>query len=195
MNVKKSLIRSAVIIGIVVLSVFFGIIVQSFTERAERAKYPLAFEEFVNKYSYDYGVPKNVIYAYIKCSSDFKGDLLSDNGEIGLMQVSPKLLEKYKEELHDPYDAGMLYDPETNIKYGTYHLSKIYLKVGTWRAVYASLSVGVERVTEWLSDERYAEIADLAKPKLKVIPDEAASRYAELLESTADKYKTLYFED
>ena len=195
MNVKKSLIRSAVIIGIVVLSVFFGIIVQSFTERAERAKYPLAFEEFVNKYSYDYGVPKNVIYAYIKCSSDFKGDLLSDNGEIGLMQVSPKLLEKYKEELHDPYDAGMLYDPETNIKYGTYHLSKIYLKVGTWRAVYASLSVGVERVTEWLSDERYAEIADLSKPKLKVIPDEAASRYAELLESTADKYKTLYFED
>ena len=195
MNVKKSLIRSAVIIGIVVLSVFFGIIVQSFTERAERAKYSLAFEEFVNKYSYDYGVPKNVIYAYIKCSSDFKGDLLSDNGEIGLMQVSPKLLEKYKEELHDPYDAGMLYDPETNIKYGTYHLSKIYLKVGTWRAVYASLSVGVERVTEWLSDDRYAEIADLAKPKLKVIPDEAASRYAELLESTADKYKTLYVED
>ena len=175
MNAKKAFIRSAVIICIAVLSVFFGIIVQSFTERAERAKYPLSFEEFVNKYSYEYGVPKNVIYAYIKCSSDFKGDLTSDGGEIGLMQVSPKLLEKYKEELHDPYDAGMLYDPETNIKYGTYHLSKIYLKVGTWRAVYASLAAGVDRVTEWLADERYADIGELAKPKLKVIPDEAAS--------------------
>ena len=195
MNAKKAFIRSAVIICIAVLSVFFGIIVQSFTERAERAKYPLAFEEFVNKYSYEYGVPKNVIYAYIKCSSDFKGDLTSDGGEIGLMQVSPKLLEKYKEELHDPYDAGMLYDPETNIKYGTYHLSKIYLKVGTWRAVYASLAAGVDRVTEWLADERYAEIGELAKPKLKVIPDEAASRYAELLEKTAEKYNKLYFEN
>ncbi len=195
MNAKKAVIRSAVIIGIAVLAVFFGIIVQSFAERAERVKYPLAFEEFVNKYSYDYGVPKNVIYAHIKCSSDFKGDLLSDSGDIGLMQVSPKLLEKYKEELHDPYDAGMLYDPETNIKYGTYHLSKIYLKVGTWRAVYASLVVGVDRVTEWLSDERYAEISDLAKPKLKTVPDEAASRYADLLEKTAEKYKKLYFEN
>ena len=195
MNVKKSVVRGAVIIGIAVLSVLFGIIVQSLTERAERSKYPLGYEEFVNKYSYDYGVPKNVIYAYIKCSSDFKGDLLSDNGDIGLMQVSPKILEKYKEELHDPYDAGMLYDPETNIKYGTYHLSKIYLKVGTWRAVYAALKVGVDQVTEWLSDERYAEITDLAKPKLVTIPDEEASRYAELLEETAEKYKILYFED
>lgn len=195
MNVKKSLIRTAVILGIALLAVMFGLIVQSVTDKAERSKYPLKYEEFVNKYSYDYGVPKNVVYAYIKCSSNFDSSLLSDSGDIGLMQASPKLLETYKEELHDPYDAGMLYDPETNIKYGTYHLSKIYLKVGTWRAVYAAVSAGVDKVEEWLANPDYSEISDLAKPKLITIPDEDAARYASRLEETAEKYKTLYFED
>ena len=195
MSFKRAAIRSAVIIGIVVLSVLFGVIIQSFSDRAERSNYPLKYEEFVKKYSYEYGVPQNVIYAVIKEESGFDSSLLDDGGEIGLMKVSPKLLESYKIELRDSYDTGMLYDPETNIKYGVYHLSKIYLKVGTWRAAFASLKVGTDKVLEWLASEDYAETSETSKPKLKIIPDNEAKVFTERLEETAERYKQLYFED
>ncbi|MBR6918468.1 MAG: transglycosylase SLT domain-containing protein, partial [Clostridia bacterium] len=103
--------------------------------------------------------------------------------------------EEYKEELHYSYDTGMLYDPETNIKYGTYKLSKIYLKVGTWRAVYAAMSAGEDTVLGWLEDDRYSEKSELAKTKLTVIPDKEAELFTKRLEETAEKYKTLYYED
>lgn len=195
MNFKRAAIRSAVIIGIVILSVLFGIIIQSFSNRAERSKYPIMYEEFVKKYSYEYGVPQNVIYAVIKEESGFVSSLLADGGEIGLMKVSPKLLESYRTELRDSYDTGMLYDPETNIKYGTYHLSKIYLKVGTWRAAFASLKAGTDKVLEWLENDDYTERSENAKPKLVFIPDSEVKSYTERLEDTAEHYKKLYFED
>lgn len=195
MNFKKAALRSAVIITIIVLSVLFGVIFQTASDKAERSKYPLKFEEFVKKYSYEYGVPQNVIYAVIKCESDFDSSLLSDDERIGLMQLSPAILDEYKTELHDPYDTGMLYDPETNIKYGTYHLSKIYLRVGTWRSVFASLTAGVDTVEGWLADKQYSEISEKAKPKLVTIPDAKASEYAARLEKVAEKYNNLYFDN
>lgn len=195
MNFKKAALRSAVIITIIVLSVLFGVIFQTASDKAERSKYPLKFEEFVKKYSYEYGVPQNVIYAVIKCESDFDSSLLSDDERIGLMQLSPAILDEYKTELHDAYDTGMLYDPETNIKYGTYHLSKIYLRVGTWRSVFASLSAGVDTVEGWLADKQYSEISEKAKPKLVTIPDAKASEYAARLEKVAEKYNNLYFDN
>ncbi|MBR6918142.1 MAG: transglycosylase SLT domain-containing protein, partial [Clostridia bacterium] len=91
---KKAVIRSAVIIGIAVLSVIFGIVFQNLTDKAERKNYPLEYKKFVEKYSAEYGVPENVIFAVIKCQSDFDSSLLSDEGEIGLMMVSPYTLEE-----------------------------------------------------------------------------------------------------
>jgi len=195
MNLKRAAVRSAVIIVIAVISILFGVVFQKVSDNAERTKYPLKFEEFVNKYSDEYGVPKNVIYAVIKCESNFDSSLLSEDGNIGLMQLSPQVLEDYKTELHDPYDTGMLYDPETNIKYGTYRLSKIYIKVGTWKAVFASLNAGVDKVSEWLQNEEYSEIAEMAKPKLVNIPDEEINKYTERLEKVSDTYRRLYFND
>ncbi len=193
MKLKSAAIRSAVIIGIIVLSIIFGVIFQSVSDRLDRKKYPREFGEFVTKYSEEYGVPGYVIFAVIKCESGFDSSLLSDDGKIGLMQVSPEVLEKYKDELRDPYDTGMLYDPETNIKYGTYNLSKLYLKLGTWKAVYAALMTGEEKVVSWLEDERYSVTEEFSKPTLEVIPDPDAAEYAEKLYDTAEKYKNLYY--
>ena len=195
MNFKKAAMRSGIIIAIALASLIFGIAFQKISDSAERSKYPVQYKEFVEKYSDEYGVPKNVIYSVIKCESEFDSSLLSDDGKIGLMQVSPETLEAYKEELHDPYDKGMLYDPETNIKYGTYRLSKMYLKLGTWRSVFAAMSAGEETVLEWLADPAFSEISEMAKPKLVNIPDDEVRKATEKLEDVSEKYKDLYFEN
>ena len=193
MNVRKTVMRSGIIIAIILASIIFGFVFQKVSDNVERSKYPLEFKGFVEKYSSEYGVPQNVIFAVIKNESGFDSSLLSEDGRIGLMQVSPETLEEYKEELHDSYDTGMLYDPETNIKYGTYRLSKIYLKVGTWRAAYAAMATDVDTVLSWLENEEYSEIAEMHKPRLVTIPDENAAEFTERMEKAADKYKELYF--
>lgn len=193
MNYKKAAVRSAVIICIAALSVIIGIIYQNLSVKADKNRYPVEFADFVEKYSDEYGVPEYIIYAVIKDSSDFDSSLLAETGEIGLMQVSPDILEQYSSALRDNYDAGMLYDPETNIKYGTYHLSKLYLRLGTWKAVFAAMHTGEPTVQEWLLDETVSDIEENVKPKLRDIPDKDCEKYTEKLLKISDKYKYLYF--
>lgn len=195
MSFKKAAVRSVIIIAIALVSVLFGIIFQNLSDKAERSKYPLKFEEFVSKYSYEFGVPKNVIYSVIKCESNFDSSLLSEDGKIGLMQLPPEVFEEYKTELHDSNDVGILYDPESNIKYGTYRLSKMYIRVGTWKSVFASLDVGADKVCDWLEDKDISEIAEMTKPKLINIPDAEVKKHVEQLEKVSETYKRLYFED
>ncbi len=193
MKIKKAANTSLIIIAVLLVSVIFGFIFQKVYDGIERKEYPLEYKDFVEKYSYEYGVQKSVIYAVIKCESDFDSSLLSPDGKIGLMQVEPETLDRYKEELHDSYDTGMLYDPETNIKYGTYKLSKMYLRLGTWRSVFAALASDEDTVAIWLENEEYAEISDKAKPKLVNIPDKEVKKSTGKYEEVSEKYNYLYF--
>lgn len=193
MELKDTLKRSVIIIATVALSVVIGIIFQTVSTAIDKKENPLRFEEFVEKYSNEYAVPEYVVYAVIKNSSDFDSSMLSDDGKIGLMQVSPEILEKYKGTLHDNYDSGMLYDPETNIKYGTYYLSRLYVDLGTWESVYASLYIGEETVEEWLCDTGISDISENVKTKLRDIPDKQTAKYVKRMSETSDIYKKLYF--
>lgn len=193
MNYKKAAIRSVVIICIAAVSILIGVIYQNISIKIDKNKYPVEFSDFVAKYSDEYGVPEYIIYAVIKESSNFDSSVLAETGEIGLMQVSVELLNLYSSSLRDNYDAGMLYDPETNIKYGTYHLSKLYLRLGTWKAVFASMHAGEETVLEWLADESVSDIEENVKPKLRDIPDKECNKYTEKLLEISETYKTLYY--
>ena len=193
MNFKKAAIRSVVIIVIAAVSILIGFLYQNISEKRDMKKYPLEYTEFVTKYSSEYGVPEYIIYSVIKVESNFESSLLSETGEIGLMQVKPELLKAYSGSLRDNYDTGMLYDPETNIKYGTYHLSKMYLRLGTWKSVFAAMYAGEEQVIEWLADENVSDIEENVKPKLRDIPDKGCRKFTEKLVKISDSYKHLYY--
>jgi len=192
-NFKKAAVRSVVIIAIAAVSILIGFLYQNISEKADMKKYPLEYTDFVTKYSSEYGVPEYIIYSVIKVESDFDSSLLSEDGEIGLMQVKPEHLKVYSGSLRDNYDTGMLYDPETNIKYGTYQLSKMYLRLGTWRSVFAAMYAGEETVTAWLSDEAVSDIEENVKPKLREIPDKGCRKFTEKLEDISETYKNLYY--
>lgn len=195
MDLKKAVLRSILIISIICISVLIGFAYQKISTSADMAKYPLKYEESVEKYSDEYGVPQYVVYAVIKNESNFDSALLSDSGEIGLMQVSPDTLEMYKGSLKDNYDTGMLYDPDTNIKYGTYRLSKLYIRLGSWKSVYAAMCVGEMEVEGWLADTDISDIGENVKPSLRDIPDRETEKYVKKLVKIADTYKSLYFDD
>ena len=148
---KKAILQSAVILVILALSVVIGFLYQVISDRADRAKYPQPYSEYVTKYSTEYGVPEYIIYSTIKVESSFNSNAESSAGAIGLMQIMPDTFEWLVSLTKDGYEKGMLYDPETNIKYGTYYLSYLYLKYNDWKTVSAAYNAGPSAVDEWLA--------------------------------------------
>ena len=86
----------------------------------------------------------------------------------------------------------MLYDPETNIKYGTYYLSRLYNRFGDWDTALAAYNGGEGNVSEWLKDKKYSD--DGIKLKTDKIPDEFSEtkNYVKKVNKALKKYKELY---
>ena len=154
---------------------------------------PEEYKPLVEKYSQEYGVPKEVIYAVIKTESDFEASAKSDKGAIGLMQMMPKTFEWLaKDILHDPYNVDMLYVPEISIKYGTYYLSRLYNRFGDWDTALAAYNCGEGNVSEWLADPKYSE--DGVKLNVNKIPREfrETKLYVKKVNKALKHYRELY---
>ena len=84
--------------------------------------FPLDYYEEIDKISNKYKVDKEIIYSIIKIESNFREDIVSYKGAIGLMQIMPATGE-WMAKCHDiPYCEKMLLDPVYNIKIGTFYL-------------------------------------------------------------------------
>lgn len=87
--------------------------------------YPTEYEEYVTKYGIEYNVEPALIYAIIKTESSFDPKAESEVGARGLMQLMKEAFEWLKYRMNDKSDINFdsMFDPQTNIKYGTYYLS------------------------------------------------------------------------
>jgi len=128
MNWKSTARRSAVVVGILILSVVCALLYQIVWDEIDRQRYPRQFSEYVSEYSAQYGVPEYVIYAVIKVESDFVSNAESHAGAIGLMQIHPENIEWITMRLKRNSESGMMYDPRTNIEYGIHFA--IFILVG-----------------------------------------------------------------
>lgn len=154
---------------------------------------PDQYVEFIEKYSKEYGVSEEMIYAVIKTESGFDSSAVSNKGAVGLMQMMPSTFEWLTADiLRENLDRGMLYDPETNIKYGTYYLSRLYNRFGDWDTAIAAYNGGEGNISEWLDDTKYS--ADGKKLDIEKIPDEFSEteNYVKKVNRAMNKYKELY---
>ncbi len=190
MKYKKALVRSAVIISILLLSVLTGFLFQFIWDKVDRANYPRDYSEYVEQYAGQYGVPEAVVYAVIKTESSFSSGAMSDAGAVGLMQIMPDTFNWLMTMTKESLEEGMLYDPATNIKYGTYYLSYLYLRYNSWDEVFAAYNAGHGNVDEWLEDEQYTD----KDGKLSRIPFEETKNYVKKVNNAIDVYKRLYYE-
>ncbi len=87
--------------------------------------YPTEYEEYVTKYGTEYKVEPAFIYAVIKTESSFKPKAESEVGARGLMQLMEEAFNWLKYRMGDNRDINFdsMFDPQTNIQYGTYYLS------------------------------------------------------------------------
>ncbi|MBE6646773.1 MAG: lytic transglycosylase domain-containing protein [Ruminococcaceae bacterium] len=183
------------IIILIVIAIVFGLLFDLVCTLIERSSYPKPeeYSEFVTKYAHEYGVDEALVYAVMKTESGFDSSAVSSKGAVGLMQIMPSTFEWLTNDIfHEHLDKGMLYDPETNIKYGTYYLSRLYDRFGDWDTAIAAYNGGEGNVSEWLSDPKYSD--DGKKLNVNKIPSEfrETENYVKKVNKALKKYKELY---
>ena len=124
----------------------------------QRYTHPLRYESYVEKYSRENGLDKYLVYAVIKTESGFDPGAVSNVGARGLMQIMEDTFDWVKFRLGDE-DARYLdmYDPETNIRFGSYFVSYCLLRyddhLATAAAAYHN---GVGAVDALLKETQYS---------------------------------------
>ena len=178
-----------VFIIIIALSIGIGFFAEHIKAKLDIASHPREFSEFVEKYSEKYKVPEKVCYAVIKCESGFDSAAKSAAGAIGLMQIIPSTFEYLCSLEREDYETGMLYDPETNIRFGTYYLSILYERFGVWETAFAAYNAGPSRVDGWINEGKADDMGRLTE-----IPIEETNTYVERVNRALKMYENLYYQ-
>ena len=184
----KGKIKTAILILLSVSIVFTAFFVTG--RSVMKIIYPLKYSEYVEKYSADFGIDKNLLYAVIKTESSFNPDAVSSADAVGLTQITPETFEWLKTKLGEEEKDISLTDPEVSIKYGAFFLGYLLDEFSNTDTALAAYHAGRGRVNEWLEDE---SISPDGK-NLAEIPIKETAHYVRKVNKALNVYNKLYQE-
>ena len=156
--------------------------------------YPTDYEEYVLKYCKEYHTDPVLVFSVINTESSFKPKATSDVGARGLMQLMEDAYDWVKFRLDDDSKSfDDMYDPETNIKYGTYYLSFLMERYDdSIELTAAAYHCGMGQVDSWLEDGTISA----EKFDVKDIPAEndQTSHYVNKINDAYKAYKEILSE-
>ncbi len=166
------------------------LIVQNILHKRLLETYPTAYTEWIKAYADEYGLDPYLVTSIMRCESSNDPSAVSGAGAIGLMQIMPDTGTwiAHKLGLDDVYDESMLYDPETNIRFGCWYLNFLSGRFdGNSMLMIAAYNAGHRAVENWLEDDRFS-----TDGVLTVIPYEDTERYYERVTKAYENYTALY---
>lgn len=137
--------RKRIIILLVILVIVLGgfVFYKFFPEIWGEAVYPLEHEEVINKNAAEFGIDPTLIAAVIFRESRFYETSVSRAGARGLMQIVPGTGAGIAKRLGvTNFSADLLFDPATNIRFGTSYLRTLYDSYGSIDLVLAAYNGG-----------------------------------------------------
>jgi soluble lytic murein transglycosylase len=112
-----------------------------------------------------------LLAAVIYQESKFRSDAKSSSGAIGLMQLTPETARGIAIRTHgDTFHTQDLYDPEINIRYGSWYLDNLFKKYGSERLVLAAYNAGQGNVDRWRAKGEPIQFAE-TKAYVKRVED------------------------
>ena len=154
----------------------------------EKKHNPRPFEDYVLRYSDEYGVPCEIVYAIMKAESDFDQYAVSRMGACGLMQLMPSTFEWLRDILGAAGEPADIFDAELNIRCGVYYLSRLFDRFDDSTAAIAAYNAGEGTVANWLSDPTLSSDGDT----LEIIPYAETKAYCQKVENIRIRYLRLY---
>jgi soluble lytic murein transglycosylase len=145
--VRRFLTLAAVL---AVLGVGFATLQTSKPGWWERVWYPLRYEQIVRGHARNYDLDPALLAAVIYQESKFKADARSSSGAVGLMQLLPATAQGIAVHTGGTrFRTSDLYDPEINVRYGSWYLRHLLDKYGDERTALAAYNAGQDNVDHW----------------------------------------------
>ena len=162
-------------------------------EAAERAQHPLEYAGLITQYALAQGLDPALVSAVILCESSFNPQAESRLGARGLMQLMEDTAGWVAHKLDEDdasYSFDRLYDPETNIRFGTWYLGYLSRRFGgDATKIVCAYHAGQGNVDAWLKNPAYSSDG----VTLNVIPTQDTSTYASRVLRARDVYRKYYF--
>jgi len=151
--------------------------------------YPLKYNEYIVCYSKKYSTDPYLIMAIIKTESKFDKNAVSQQGAIGLMQITMPTAEWIAKKTGDlDFSTNDLYDPETNIKMGVWYFNNLMEEFGNIELALAAYNAGRGNVKEWLQSPNVSKDGQT----LSNIPYAETSNYLKKVQADERLYRFLY---
>jgi soluble lytic murein transglycosylase len=121
----------------------------------DRIEYPLDYGDLVRAHAARNGLDAALVAAVIYEESRFRPHATSRVGAMGLMQIQPVTGETIAHRTGGTsFQVSDLYDPDINIRYGSWYLRQLIDKYGDERLALAAYNSGESTVDHWLADGR-----------------------------------------
>jgi soluble lytic murein transglycosylase len=118
-----------------------------------RLRYPLEYEHIVRGHARNYELDPALLAAVIYRESKFDADARSPSGAIGLMQLLPDTAKGIAVHTGGSrFRVRDLYDPEINVRYGSFYLRRLIVKYRDERSALAAYNAGQTNVDNWLEE-------------------------------------------
>lgn len=151
--------------------------------------YPRAYSTLVEKYQKLGDNPEGYLYSVMRKESGFNPHDLSYADAQGLLQMIPATTARVAEALGLPYESGALYDPEYNVRTGSWYIGRLLTKFRGQIPIGAgSFNSGPRPVMKWL--ERYGdrEIDEF----VELVPFTQTREYMKKVTENYARYRYLY---
>lgn len=162
-------------------------------EAAERAQHPLYYADTITTYADAQELDPALVAAVILCESSYDPKAESRLGARGLMQLMPDTAEWVAHKLGEDgadYSFDNLYDPQTNIRFGTWYLGYLSRRFnGDATKIVCAYHAGQGNVDSWLKNPQYSSDG----VTLDVIPTQDTATYASRVLRARDIYRKYYF--
>ena len=157
-------------------------------------QYPLQYEGSIRRISAEYNIAPSLVAAIIRNESSFRPGAESSVGARGLMQLMPDTAEWIAHKLRmDDYRFDLMYDPETNIRFGCWYLNYLSsLFSGDPLCVVCAYHAGQGEVSGWLANPLYS--TDGAKLNQDNLPEGPTKQYAGRVTRDYGIYQAKYFQ-
>jgi len=124
-------------------------------------RYPLAYEHVIRGHAENYDLDPALLAAVIYRESKFDPDARSSSGAIGLMQLLPDTAKGIAVHTGgEEFVVEDLYDPEINIRYGSFYLRRLLRKYDDERLALAAYNAGQANVDRWLAEGNEIEFPE-----------------------------------
>jgi len=152
--------------------------------------YPLGNSSWINQYAQTWNLDPALLSAVILEESRFNPQAISSAGARGLMQVLPSTANQIVQRIRvRPYSDELLFDPETNLRLGSWYLASLWEEFkGKEALALAAYNAGPYLVREWIAKNPAAREDEFVEN----IPYPETRNYVIRVLSGARVYRLLY---